>query len=334
MGEAQKKPTFELSLDTLRALAGWAADCAERALPLWEGGAEAIVGAREFAAGGPRTAALRRLALAAYATARAETDPAVRAAAMAASLAASSAYTHPLADVGQTTHIVGPAAYAALALELGSGGSKKDGNQASTDEILHRAAERASPEVRGLLARMPRRQRGKGRANELMQRLDALLRDVENIAAYPVWERYLRSIGEDPSTTAKRCMLVDHFCNDRESADSLYELALSGVKRATTGSLWVCEQEGEPVLRPGDLSILTDFDGGRSCVLKTLGVDIKPFGEVTSRDAEVEGEGDKSLAYWRAVHRKYFEAECASIGREFSDDMPVVFEEFRVEYRD
>lgn len=120
----------------------------------------------------------------------------------------------------------------------------------------------------------------------------------------------------------------------RESADRLYELALSGVKRATTGSLWICEHEGEPVLGPGNLSILTDFDGGRACVLQTLRVDIKPFREVTPRDAEVEGEGDKSLAYWRSVHRKYFEAECASIGREFTEDMPVVFEEFRVEYRD
>lgn len=31
-----KSATFPLSIDTLRALGGWTADCAERALPLFE----------------------------------------------------------------------------------------------------------------------------------------------------------------------------------------------------------------------------------------------------------------------------------------------------------
>src|SRR5574341_441125 len=57
-------------------------------------------------------AQLRSLALAAFSAAREADDPAAAAAARAAGLAASSAYTHPLADVQQTKHIVGPAAYA------------------------------------------------------------------------------------------------------------------------------------------------------------------------------------------------------------------------------
>ena len=43
-------------------------------------------------------------------------NPAATATARAAGSAAASAYTHPLADVQQTKHIVGAAAYAALAL--------------------------------------------------------------------------------------------------------------------------------------------------------------------------------------------------------------------------
>ena len=40
-------------------------------------------------------------------------------------MAAASAYTHPLADVQQTKHIVGPAAYAALALGLAHAGRSR-----------------------------------------------------------------------------------------------------------------------------------------------------------------------------------------------------------------
>jgi len=108
---------FTLSLESLRAIGGWAADCAERALSVYEMHADsdsrpraAIEGIREFAGGGKRTARLRTLALEAHAAAREVGDPAATAAARAAGLAAASAYTHPLADVQQTKHIVGPAA--------------------------------------------------------------------------------------------------------------------------------------------------------------------------------------------------------------------------------
>src|SRR5262249_51489321 len=89
-----------LSDDERRLVGFWAADCALRVLPLFEAKApsdarprEAIEGARAFARGGKRTAKLRSLALAAFAAAREVGDPAATAAARAAGLAASVAYT-------------------------------------------------------------------------------------------------------------------------------------------------------------------------------------------------------------------------------------------------
>ena len=127
---------FSLSLECLRALGSWAADCAERALPVYENCVNsdsrprtAIEGIRVFAGGGKRTAQLRSLAMSAFSAAREADDPAAAAAARAAGLAASSAYTHPLADVQQTKHILGPAAYAALALEFNQGGDPSIGDQ-------------------------------------------------------------------------------------------------------------------------------------------------------------------------------------------------------------
>lgn len=131
----------------------------------------AIEGIRAFAGGGKRTAKLRTLSLAALAAAREAGHPAAAAAARAACLAASSAYTHPLADVHQTKHIVGPAAYAVLALEL---------DRASDPEIAAREIRRAitcSPQEAGeVLNQMPARKSGKSRLDAILFELDEGIR--------------------------------------------------------------------------------------------------------------------------------------------------------------
>lgn len=169
---------FPLSLDSLRAIGAWSADCAERTLHLCERAAPgdrrpraAIEGIRAFAGGERRTARLRVLALAAHAAARENGDPAAAAAARAAGTAAASAYTHPLADVHQTKHIVGAAAYAALALERAGGGQVRVG-----DAEVRRALRCAPAAARRVLRRMPARAAGTSRLSVLMYQLDAGLR--------------------------------------------------------------------------------------------------------------------------------------------------------------
>jgi hypothetical protein len=175
---ADESKYFPLNLDSLRAIGGWAADCAERALPLYEAypGSDsrpraAIEGIREFAGGGKRAALLRTLAMQALAAAREIDHPAAAAAARAAGFAASSAYTHPLADVQQTKHIVGPAAHAALALELAHP------EHATIAEVEVRwAIEHAPDEVGEVLLQMPAREPGKSRIDQLLYGLDAGIR--------------------------------------------------------------------------------------------------------------------------------------------------------------
>lgn len=170
---------FTLTLESLRAIGSWAADCAEKALPVYEKHAAAdsrpraaIAGIRTFAGGGKRTAQLRTLALAAHAAARDISDPAAAAAARAAGHAAASAYTHPLVDVQQTKHIIGAAAYAALALELDNAGDPSVGADA-----VRWALEHVTNEVRQVLLQMPARQAGNGRLETLLYQLDAGIRD-------------------------------------------------------------------------------------------------------------------------------------------------------------
>lgn len=167
-----------LSMESLRALADWAANCAERSLEVYEAQSHgdarpraAIESSRAFAGGEKRSSRLRTSAWAAHAAAREIGDLASASAAHAASMAAAIAYTHPLADVHQTKHIVGPAGYTALALELAHAGDSSVGNDA-----VQWAIERASPEVRAVLRQMPARTAGKSRLDAIFYALDAGIR--------------------------------------------------------------------------------------------------------------------------------------------------------------
>jgi len=160
-----------------RRIAGWAADCAERVLPLFEAAApadarprEAIAGARAYAAGGPRTAHLRTLVWAAYAAAREVGDPAAAAAARAAGVAAGVAYTHERVNANQVKHVLGPAVYAARARELAAG------EEGAGEEELRWVTRNAPADVCGVVRRMPGCVVERGRLGALFSLLDAGLR--------------------------------------------------------------------------------------------------------------------------------------------------------------
>jgi hypothetical protein len=163
--------------DDLRAVGRWAANCAARALPLFElrvpadaRPREAIEAIRAYASGGARTGALRARAWAAYAAARETGDPVATAAARAAGLAAATAYLHPLVTPHQSKHVLGPAAYGVRARELAT-----PGDDARDDEVRWAIAH-ASPLVRDVIRRLPARAVGRGPLDAVLHRLDVGLR--------------------------------------------------------------------------------------------------------------------------------------------------------------
>ena len=173
-----KPETITLSLDDRRLLGSWAADCAERVLPLFEIKApsdtrprEAIAGIRDFARGGKRTVHLRSVALAALAAAREVDDPVATAAARSAGFAASTAYTKALAAPHHAKHALGPAVYAALAREWAGDAGPKAG-----DAEIQWAIRHASSAVREIVSRWPARAPERTRLSALFYQLDAGLR--------------------------------------------------------------------------------------------------------------------------------------------------------------
>lgn len=114
--------------------------------------------------------------------------------------------------------------------------------------------------------------------------------------------------------------------------DTLAELTRTGLKTATASAGVWYEIGEEPMPRAGEYSVVLNSREEAVCVIRTTRVYTVPFDQVGVEQAWREGEGDRSLAYWRKVHEEFFRAELAEAGLEFSPAMPVVCEEFEVVY--
>ena len=111
-------------------------------------------------------------------------------------------------------------------------------------------------------------------------------------------------------------------------ADKLGKLVRDGIKTATTSALWSYEP-GEPLPQVGELSVVLGGNGSPLCVIEMLEVRTLPFAEVDAAFAFDEGEGDRSLAYWRRAHERFFSRTLSESGRAFDETMPVVCERFK-----
>jgi uncharacterized protein YhfF len=155
--------------------------------------------------------------------------------------------------------------------------------------------------------------------------------DKEHISVKKMWEAYLISIGEKIENSNKNYTSW-FFCNNEKSANELAKLVKNGQKRGTTSLYCWYEIDNEELPAVGNYSVITDWNGVAECIIRTKKVTILPFKEVGEELAEIEGEGDKSLEYWQKVHIDFFTRELKEIGKEFTPDTLVVFEEFEVVY--
>jgi len=110
------------------------------------------------------------------------------------------------------------------------------------------------------------------------------------------------------------------FGDGPDLADELLELVLKGAKTAT------CSTEDEPnTSTPGERWLVLDGRGTPRCVIESTEVTYRRYNEVDAAFAHDEGEGDRSLRYWRSAHRRYF----GRLGK-FSEGMMLMCERFRL----
>lgn len=115
--------------------------------------------------------------------------------------------------------------------------------------------------------------------------------------------------------------------------DELAELTLKGIKTATTSGYEFYELENEALPKENEYNIILDGADNAICITRTTKVYVVPFNEVTEDHAFKEGEGDRSLIYWRKVHTDFFLKEYGASKLDFNGDSLVVCEEFEVVYK-
>jgi uncharacterized protein YhfF len=123
---------------------------------------------------------------------------------------------------------------------------------------------------------------------------------------------------------------ADSYGDSPALSEELLVLICDGRKRASTGLLWAYEADGETVPKLGDIEIVVDHRREPALVIRITSVQVTPYCAVTAEYAAIEGEGDRSLAYWREAHWAFFSRECRRIGREPVESMPVICSVFEV----
>lgn len=103
-------------------------------------------------------------------------------------------------------------------------------------------------------------------------------------------------------------------------ADALLALVLAGIKTATCHAA-----AGGPQTVVGQRWVALDGAGRPRAVIETTEYRQCRFDQVDAAFAFDEGEGDRSLAFWRAAHERYFRR----LGQ-FAPDMLLYCERFRL----
>ena len=152
---------------------------------------------------------------------------------------------------------------------------------------------------------------------------------MDNESAKNLWQDYLNQQAE---RVVQQIPETIHFCDNEKDANDCAKLVSKGVKRATSHSLLGLQYRDEKLPKIGDFKIVTDWEGNAKCIVRTTKVQLKPFFSINQEFAAIEGEGDKSLDYWKKTHWDYYTRELEEFNRLPRESMIVVCEEFEKVY--
>lgn len=115
-----------------------------------------------------------------------------------------------------------------------------------------------------------------------------------------------------------------------DDSDRLAELVKAGIKTATCSLYCFYEIEEEPLPEVGEYNIILNSADEAVCITRTTKVYVTTFCDVTEEHAFKEGEGDRSLGYWRKAHEEFFGNELSAIGKVLDGETKIVCEEFEL----
>jgi histidinol-phosphate aminotransferase len=155
-----------------------------------------------------------------------------------------------------------------------------------------------------------------------------LTSDAPGVKAY--WENACSEMGIAPSSAYTASTFGDPKFFDE--IDEITVLALEGQKKATSHLEIDFEVNNIPVRKEGEYWLMLDKALNPRGIVQLTTVKITPFNEIDDAYAAIEGEGDSSLRHWKEVHEDYFKLQLGTWGREWSEDLPVVCEIFKLVY--
>jgi uncharacterized protein YhfF len=144
------------------------------------------------------------------------------------------------------------------------------------------------------------------------------------------WQEFLATLPDGASPPED--YQVWHFSDNQASANKLGDLVRAGIKTATCSLLWSYEVEDQPLPQVNEYNVIINWEGTPLCIILTTEVEVRDFNKVDAIFAYEEGEGDRSLDYWRRVHWEVFSNEGSMIGYRPAANMPLVCERFRKVY--
>jgi uncharacterized protein YhfF len=130
-------------------------------------------------------------------------------------------------------------------------------------------------------------------------------------------------------------LAVAEFAFPGPLRDRLVAAILSGAKTSTTGLVRSYEREGEPLPRIGQLAAVVDSAEHRVAAIEVTQVRVIRLADVDLQHVIDEGEGDESVAQWRAGHEAFWNGpEVRAAMRDFTftvnDDTLVLAQRFRL----
>jgi len=146
------------------------------------------------------------------------------------------------------------------------------------------------------------------------------------------WHRYLATLPADHPHHNTNYGAWG-FGDSPQMADELGQLVLDGIKTATASLVKEYEFEGKPIPPVGDINVILNGEGEPLCIIETTQITVKPLNQVDTQFAWDEGEDDRTLSSWIAGHERFFKRLCMRKGWTYADDIPTVFERFKVIYR-
>ena len=144
--------------------------------------------------------------------------------------------------------------------------------------------------------------------------------------------QYLQSL-TDSDRKKYQSYSADYFCADEYNANLCADLIRIGQKTASCSLKYWYQFDNEPMPEVGHLMVVTDWNSNPICIIEINSVKECKYCDVSEQFAYLEGEGDRSLKWWRKAHWEFFAKECKELSIEPNEDMMLVLEQFHVVHK-